>query len=71
MLEEILDELKVSKDEAVMIGDSSFDLEMARNLGMDSIAVTSGSHDVETLRRYAPLHILESVTQLSRLPVQN
>ncbi|KTC77007.1 HAD family hydrolase [Legionella brunensis] len=39
MLEEILETFGVAADEALMIGDSATDMEMARNLGVDAVGV--------------------------------
>src|SRR5574343_680215 len=44
MLEELLVEFGVEAGAAVMIGDTSHDLLMARNAGVDALAVTYGSH---------------------------
>ena len=43
MLEEILAHCRVPAGQALMVGDSSFDLLMARNAGMDSVAVSYGA----------------------------
>lgn len=50
MLENILSFTGVSRSEAVMIGDTVFDLEMAANAGMDGWGVSYGSHSAETLQ---------------------
>ncbi len=44
MLEEILSELKLTSREALMVGDTSFDLDMAKAINMDSIGMTHGAH---------------------------
>ena len=49
MLEEILDELGMEPEQALMIGDTEYDLQMAQNAGMASVAVTCGVHDTERL----------------------
>lgn len=54
MLNEILAELTMSADAAVMIGDTEFDMAMACSAGMERIAVTYGAHEVERLRKYEP-----------------
>lgn len=64
MLLEILDDLGVRPDEAVMIGDTTFDLEMARNAGTAGIGVCSGSHCREELQRIDPIVCLERVVDL-------
>ncbi len=64
MLYEILEELNVDADHAVMIGDSLFDLEMANNAGMASIAVSYGLQEKARLLNYNPLVCLDDVTDL-------
>jgi phosphoglycolate phosphatase len=64
MLLDILDDLGVQPAEAVMIGDTTFDLEMARNAGTGAIGVCSGSHCREELQRLAPLACLGRVVEL-------
>lgn len=55
MLEELLAELEVRVNEAVMIGDTEYDLEMARALGMDRVAVTYGVHAPSRLAASRPV----------------
>lgn len=54
--------LGMTAAESVVIGDSSFDLDMARNAGVDAIGVTTGIHTREILSKSEPKHIV------SRLP---
>lgn len=49
MLNEILAELGLSSDQALMVGDTSFDLDMARAINMDSVGMTHGAHASEIL----------------------
>ena len=49
MLNEILTELKLTSKQGLMVGDTSFDLDMARSIGMDSIGMTHGAHANEIL----------------------
>lgn len=64
MLLDILDELGVPARSAVMIGDTTYDLEMARSAGTASIGVCSGSHGREELQRLGPLACLDGVVEL-------
>ena len=64
MLQEILSELDVAVEHAVMVGDTSYDLEMAQNLNMRRIAVSYGVHDIDTLQKYQPLTIAENIQAL-------
>jgi phosphoglycolate phosphatase len=64
MLEQILDELGVFPEEALMIGDTEYDLQMAANAGMPALGVTCGVHAVERLMKHKPLGCVDSVTSL-------
>lgn len=64
MLLDILDELGVPARSAVMIGDTTYDLEMARSAGTASIGVCTGSHGREELEGLGPLTCLEGVVEL-------
>lgn len=64
MLLGLLDELGARREETLMIGDTTFDLEMAANAGTGAVAVCSGSHPRAELQRQRPLACLESVAEL-------
>lgn len=64
MLSQILDELKLKPTDAVMVGDSSYDLEMARAINMAGIGVTYGVHDALKLKVHQPLALLDDIRQL-------
>ena len=64
MLHEILDELDMRPEHAVMVGDSAYDMEMALNAGMSPIAVSYGVHASARLLKYKPLACLDSLADL-------
>ncbi|MFJ4197395.1 HAD-IA family hydrolase [Pseudomonas sp. NPDC089534] len=64
MLEQILAHCGVSPEQALMVGDSSFDLEMARNAGMGSVAVSYGAQPIEALRVFEPRLTIDRFSQL-------
>src|SRR5690625_1555038 len=64
MLHEVLWELDIAPAEAVMVGDASHDIDMARNAGLDGLAVTYGAHDLRTLQQSEPVEIVHDVAQL-------
>ena len=57
----IMNKLSIPVSETVVIGDSTYDLEMARNAGVDSIGVTTGIHSRELLATIQPLHIVSAL----------
>lgn len=64
MVEEILVELGVGSDEALVVGDTSHDLRMASGAGVAAVAVASGSGDRWVLETLEPLALLPDVTHL-------
>lgn len=52
MLEEIISETGVSRQRAIMVGDTVYDLEMANNAGIDCLAVSYGVHPCDRLTKY-------------------
>jgi len=54
MLNQILAHCDVPAQQALMVGDASFDLLMARNAGIDSVAVSYGAQSIERLRTFGP-----------------
>ncbi len=64
MLLDILEDLGVKAEEALMIGDTTFDLQMARNARTASLGVCTGSHGREELESLGPVACLERVVEL-------
>ncbi|WP_122574811.1 HAD-IIIA family hydrolase [Pseudomonas viridiflava] len=64
MLHEIMAHCDVAPERSLMIGDSSFDLQMARNAGMDSVAVGYGAQSLDSLRAYEPRLAIEHFSEL-------
>lgn len=59
MLREILLQLGAAPGQALMIGDSDFDMLMARNAGMQSVAVSYGAQSRERLLCCDPVHCID------------
>ena len=64
MLEQILAHCGVTPQQALMVGDSSFDLLMARNAGMQSVAVSYGAQSIESLKTYEPCLTIDRFSEL-------
>mgnify|MGYP000845370420 FL=1 len=64
MLEELMSEFGVTHEVTLMIGDTSHDLLMATNAGVDALAVTYGAHPHEYLLEHKPLACLHTVQEL-------
>lgn len=64
MLEEILDETGMEPGQAVMVGDTEYDLEMAKNAGISSIGVSYGVHESERLLKHEPITVINEIRAL-------
>lgn len=64
MLEDILEHTGFTRDEAIMIGDTTYDMEMAYNAGMARAAVTYGVHERERLLSHAPVGCFDCFNDL-------
>ena len=67
MIESALSETGAAAERTVMIGDTTFDIEMARNAGVFSIGVAWGNHPVDELERAGAHHIVEKVEDLPQV----
>lgn len=64
MIEELLWETGVAPEAALMVGDTEFDLAMARNARVDAVGVLCGAHDEARLVRCAPRTVLQRTADL-------
>ncbi len=71
MLEELMDELATLPSKTLMIGDSSYDLQMAQNAGVKSLAVTFGAQSKDKLLAYNPIEIFNRFGELKHWLLNN
>lgn len=64
MLLALMDQAGVAPDETLMIGDTTHDLELAKNAGVAAVAVAYGAHAPEGLAGMSPLATLHSIAEL-------
>lgn len=64
MLNQLLAELNIQAEEALMIGDTEYDLAMATNAGMRSIGVSYGAHEVHRLLAHNPIKVIDHFPEL-------
>jgi phosphoglycolate phosphatase len=64
MLEEILQQLGIQAQQALMVGDTEYDMAMARQAGVYPVAVSYGVHERQRLLRHQPLVCLDTITEL-------
>ena len=66
MLHELMAEFDVPPAKTLMIGDTTHDLQMARNAGCPSVGVSYGAHDHAIFTPLQPLFVAHSVPDLHR-----
>ena len=71
MLEVIMGMLGASSDRTLMIGDTTHDLQMAKNAGVSAVAVSYGAHLIEDLQGMNPAGCVGSFEQLLQWLKQN
>ena len=64
MLLELMDELMVTPDQVVMVGDTSHDLQMAANAGIHGVGVTYGAHPPESLQTQPHAAMVSDISAL-------
>jgi phosphoglycolate phosphatase len=64
MLVHLMDHVAATPEETLMIGDTTHDLELARNAGASALAVAYGAHESEELLQLAPLATVHSIAEL-------
>jgi phosphoglycolate phosphatase len=64
MLLHLMERLGVAPAQTLMIGDTTHDLELARNAGTSGVAVSYGAHALEGLVGLSPLAAVSSVAEL-------
>jgi phosphoglycolate phosphatase len=64
MLKEILQELRIPARQALMVGDTEYDMQMANSAGVGAVAVSYGVHARERLLQHRPLVCLDCITEL-------
>ncbi len=65
MLDELMDYCVVTPERTLMIGDSTYDMQMAKNAGVQALAVTYGAHSSEKLLALDPKGIFKQFSELS------
>jgi phosphoglycolate phosphatase len=66
MLKELMAEFGVAPERTLMIGDTTHDLQLARNAGAASVAVSYGAHAPAEFDQFEPLCIAHSVADLDQ-----
>jgi len=64
MLHELMREFGAAPERTLMIGDTTHDLQMARNAGCASVGVSYGAHDVDGFEALRPLFVAHTLADL-------
>ncbi len=67
MLQLLMAKTNTKPSQVVMIGDTGFDLEMAKRANVASIGVTFGAQSKQQLQTHQPLAIIKQFTELAEL----
>ena len=62
-----LERYNVKANETLIVGDSTFDMDMGRGAGCDLCGVTFGSHTAEMLRATGARYIIDSFSELQKI----
>lgn len=65
MLDELMDHLVALPERTLMIGDTSYDLQMAQNAGVSSVGVTYGAQSSEQWEHFNPIQKFQNFDALS------
>ena len=66
MLSEIAAYYGINAANMLMVGDTVFDLEMAKSFGSPSLGVSYGVHEVSRLGQHKPLGIIDCISEIHR-----
>jgi len=64
---DVLQAVNLTAEHSIMIGDTVVDMQVAKNSGIDAIAVTYGIGKREHFHEYMPQHYLDDIRELKKL----
>lgn len=64
MVRALLEEMDLSKEEVLVVGDTTFDIDMGNSAECRTVAVTYGNHSKERLQSSNPTYIIDSFKDL-------
>jgi phosphoglycolate phosphatase len=66
MLNQIMQQLSIEPKQVLMVGDTTYDLDMANNAGIDHVGLTHGAHMEDRLLACKPQAILHNLHELNQ-----
>ncbi|HYF65039.1 MAG TPA: HAD-IA family hydrolase, partial [Herpetosiphonaceae bacterium] len=70
MLERTLAACGVVADQALMVGDTTHDIDLGDNAGVRTVAVANGTHDHATLAAARPAFLIKTLSELPEILAQ-
>jgi len=67
IINKTLNKLKIKPENAVMVGDTTLDIEAGKNAGVYTIGITTGTHSREELESAKPDYIVDNLNQIKRI----
>lgn len=67
MLHQLLEEFNKHHEQAVMVGDTEYDMDMAKRAGVPRIGVSYGAHAADRLYQYEPLAVVDHLSEIQVL----
>ena len=64
---EVLRRCNIKADEAIVVGDSTYDMDMGREAGCDLCGVSYGGHTPDMLREKGAKHIIDNFSELVQI----
>jgi phosphoglycolate phosphatase len=65
MLHELMAAIGTAPERTLMVGDTTHDLQLARNAGTASVGVSFGAHAPDAFADLGPLHVAHSTADLA------
>ena len=67
MIDALLNDLKISKENAVYIGDSDIDIQTAINANVRSVGITKGTFSANDLAKLGAWKVIDSLSELIKI----
>lgn len=64
MVDEILEDVGCRPSQALVVGDTEYDMAMAKSAKVDRLAVSYGAHHIDRLKPYQPVHAIDEIGEI-------
>ena len=66
MLEELLNKFALEENQALMVGDTEYDMDMAEKINMPRLAVSYGAHHADRFKIYNPIACIDCFSNIKK-----